>query len=583
MKTFPRFFFVAGALLVGSLSARAERTTSFYDDWLALQPIASTNQALPLDQALAALSRNGAITVLADATNLPIGVEVQPDKARLKNAPQDKNSSRAGVIGSISAQAKLSYDRVGSSTFVFWPEPDVEHTINLLAGRQKQLAASYLPPSETTRTALEEFFTQNLGWNPKHATLADVQKRAQGADKGVKIGDLPPELRAQVQGEFVQQLRVAGTTPDYHQLEVSGWKDARLRFDQQRYNIYDKNGLITHQEPVFVLYAYFPSSGRTDVSHAYIGAPHAANPHQVALANFEMPSWVSEEGRLSKLQAEEPAAPVAPGEPLATLDLDAQAELAKNITLPAKRLGLRALVQSIGQQIGVTLSVAPGVAPKAQVLACSPGTPASAAMSGLARLYGARWVKNDGGYLLQPELDEVHQTLSHWGLWTLYNHDVHPYYERDAVGAQVADEVVDALGRDQLLAKQGAAFSDLPADTQAHVVQHFREQKAGDLLIFGQRLEDGLKYINDMEVRLSPLPKTTPLLFGAFHSPQAETGFLSQEMTGFGAYTPDGRFIIPLFPKSFVNNAAEMQLAGDQEKMRLALHPDPPQNQEQAP
>jgi len=555
MKNFQLPFLLAGALLIGSSAAHAERTTNPYDDWFIAQTIPSTNETLPLDKALTALSRDSSLSVFVDATSLSLDVRVPPTEVRVADAPSDKNSIRKDVITNIATQAKLTFDRTGSDTFVFWPQPDVHRTINLIAARQKQLVVAYPPAGKASAsTALQDYFSHTQGWingpDLSTLTLAEKKQRAQGAQNSVKISDLPPELRSSAQGEFVERLRTSSLAPDSSWLDLPSWKDAHVRFEKDSYNIYDQRGQVTHQEPVFVLYVYFPD-GRY---RTYIGAPHAANPHQGALANFKMPSWVSEGEHTSQFKTDDIPLQATPVSALPALDLDTQTELQKNVTFEGKRLSLHECVTSLSEQIGVALSVAPDVAPKAQVFACSGGAKASVAMSALERLYSARWTKNDNGYILQSQgLDELHQTLSRWGLWTSYDYNVRPPHERDAIGAQVADEVAGVLDHNQLLSKEGAPFSDLPLDAQSHVLQLFREDKIGILLITQQRAEEGLSYINDFQVRLSPLLDKTPRLFGAFYSRQADTGFLSEQQTSFGAYTPDGRFIIQLFTDFLIN------------------------------
>lgn len=567
---FSSYVLVAGILLVPFRCAWAQRSVGEDDNFWADQKIKAPTEAMPATRVMAALSQAASINIFVDAAAIPTNITVRP-WAKRPYDPFGYPIGRKSVVPDVASQLELSYDRTSTDTVVFWHQPDLNRTINLIAGRQKQLDALY-PAAEEKATfkELQKFFPDHK--EALSPAEEDAQKRTvsvqmgwpthfdaepQSAEKSVSVAQLPPELRRALQAEFVRRLRVSNATPAYQSLELPFWKEGRVLFSKQQYNIYDKTGFVRKNEMLFVGGVCVPAHPYTPGSWfyiseqpAYIGASHAENPHQVELDNFVLPAFMTEGEHLAQFRTEEIATLPAPKDLPPAIDLNADDALQKTVKFSVQKAPLADFVADLARQGKVKLAVAPDVAPEGKVLACSSGMKLDAAMTALERLYGARWMKSETGYLLRSQgLDEVHTTLNQWGLATVYLHEVRNPAQRDAIGAQLADDVSGAFDRDQLVSRKGAPFSELPLDTQSHILQLYREDRSGQLIVTQGRLEDALAYIDNFSIRYGtlPEPEKVPGLFGDFQSEGTDTGTLNAKQPGLAAYTPDGRFITQLF------------------------------------
>ncbi len=547
---------------------RAERLFGLDDSWMGEQ-ISAPPQALPIDEAFAALSRAASINAFVDATNLPVDQVLQPYAKRPKNIYEMNYNGRSNVIGNTVSQAKMTFDRTAKETFVFWREPDINRTVNLIVTRQKQLDALYPPADDkTTLAALEEFYGRTQDWPTKFIRLADRKRRAQGVEKTITLADLPAELQLPLQAEFVRRVRLHDTAPDYSYFEPQSWKEGRVRLVEENVNLYDTVGRVTQTKKAWVVRVYFSRERYP----AYIGKPRWAVPTQVELANFTLPSFLSEGERLSQFEAAQNDKPVAANTLTTSLDFQEDA-FQKTVKFPAKRVDLRNFISDLSKQSGLAFSVAPDVAPDAQILAASPGMPLGAALTAVERLYSARWVKAAQGYQLQSQgLDELHQNMAQLGMGTLYERTAYWSAERDAIGGQIADEVTGAFDWDQLKSEQGAPFSELPLDVQSHIVELFRIDKSGELIVTQQRLDDALAQASNFSIRLNKVSRDVPQFFGAFHSRPTHLGILSLGTTALSAFSPDGRFITDLFPQFYIYPPRQSEEKSETYLLQIEVH-----------
>lgn len=508
------------------------------------EQITAPAEALPIDEALAALSRAASINIFVDATHLPVDQILQPYAKRPKNVNTIDFSGRSLVIGHAVTQAQMSYDRTAKDTFVFWREPDINRVINLIVAHQKQLHALYPPADDkTTLAALEQYFARTQGWPIQSIKFADRKRRAQGLEKAVSLSELPPELQAPLQAEFVRHLRRSGVAPDYSHFEPQSWKDGRVRLVEGQVNRYDAIGNYLGTHKALVVKVYF-SPGRYPF---YVGPPRWATPTQVELTDFQFPSFLTEGEHLSQFEAAQNVKATAPGPRPPVLDFKEDA-FQKTVKFAGKRRDLHDFVSELAKQSGLTLSVAPDVLPGAKILAVSPGMTLGAALVAVERLYCARWVKAAQDYQLQSQgLDELHQSMAQLGMKTLYERVPYWAEERQAMSRQIADEVTGHFDWDQLKKEQGAPFSELPVEVQSHIVELFRTDKSGQFIVNQQRLDDALAQAANFSIRLSTVPKDTPQFFGAFRSEPADMGISTLGATVLSAFSPDGRYITELF------------------------------------
>jgi len=555
MKRISLSLLLAGALLVPTMSVQAAPHFPITGKWMD-EKVTPSAQALPVDEALLALSKAASANVLADATHFEAGRVVQPYPAR-QTDPFDSNfGGRGGVVGYTAARAGLSFDRSSSDTFVFWSQPDRDQLVSLIVSYQKQLNEQF-PRSDGKDTLLkiQEFLKTRYGWNPQAQTPEEAVKRAQGVEASFRLGDLPEELRAPFQAELISRVRSSGNEPTYRWFEADYWKDCHIRLNTGQQNVYDAVGIISAQHKSPDVELVFPDVSSDDGagtrSIAFgrtvaIGFPHGAT------AGAFTPTRVQTQGRTEVQPAAVPAANL-PVEQLTTVasprvNVEGEASLQKTVVFSVKRQPLTHFAAELAKQSGISLAIAPDTAPGAQVTGCSvaAGMPLASAMGALSRLYSAHWTKDGDGYTLSSDHpSELTRMMAQMGIYAYYGSTRLSSQEHDALGTERADEIVDALGAAQLKTPSGAPFSSLPADTQDSVLRFVQKERQGDLITAQQRLSDAL----DQEVvfRFGPLRDDTPLFDGDGRTVRVGTGVSSSSR--IGAYASDGAFIAGLFPR----------------------------------
>ena len=547
MKTF--VLCLAVGTLLSLQPVQAQRQFALDDAYMGDQ-IKAPTETLPLDQAFAALSRAASINTFADVTAIPADTMVKPYAERPTNIYEMNIGGRSNVIGATAFQAGMTRDRTGKETFVFWRRPDPNRVVDLIVAHQKRLDAEYLAPDYATAiAAIQQFYADKYGWIAAPKTVAEHKQRVQGVPQSLKVSELPPEIRQSFRAELVRQLLMpGGLSSSYDAFELRTFQSARLRLVEEKVNRYTADGSVPGRANARIVKIFFPDRR----SPAYIGAPLWANPNlSEPLAGFELPAYLNEETprfTAEPISVEAPPA-VAAVVTVAAEDFAAEDVFKKKVKLASPRMPLRALVAELARQSGVELAVAADVAPDAQVLANSNGMKLSAALNAVARLYGARWVKAAPGYELQSRnMDELHRAINQLGLETLYAKVWYHSAETDSIAAYIAEEVSVALDRDQLESSEGAPFSQLPSAVQSHILQMLRDDKAGNLVVRQQRLDEAMEHLDDFLVRFTPFSDDTPRFFGAFHTEPNSIGTLEYGGAGFMALTPDGQFITQLFP-----------------------------------
>ena len=557
MKNFTLSALVAGAMLVGFRPVNAQPPSPADYNWFHA-PITPPTQALPLDKAMAAVARAASINTFVDATALPKGLTVRPYAERVKGSSEGVPNGRIEVIGYTAGQAGLICTSIPFNTFVFWREPDANRVINLVVAHQKQLDAEYPPTDETaTLTALGKFLrAQNqaapLAVEVVDETLLNTKDAPFAAsfvnlspEVQVPFATLPMELQKPVQAEFLHQLRAEDEVTSLRWFELSSWKDARLRFAGGGIQSYMAKGR-PYVKLIPLVQVFLPGEQIT----FEVGTPHDLNPTQVDPPNVSLPAYLNEGEHLSQFQTEEVpptslpgASPVMPE----LLDLSAQTDLQHQVKFSTSRVALRSFVADLAKQGQVALSVAPDVAPDAQVIASSSGMKLSEAMGALEHLYFAHWTKSARGYELQSSgVDELSRSISQISEGNVGG--VHYRYDplsEVATGAHVADEVEETFTADQLKAPDGVPFTGLPPAVQSHILQLFRDRNARQLFGIEERVDNGMSQSDKFVLRYGRLEDNAPHFF-------KPTPLRVLMVSGFssclGAYSPDGRFITRLFP-----------------------------------
>lgn len=566
MKRISLSLLLAGALLVPTMSVQAAPRFSITDKWM-LEKVTPSAQALPVDESLLALSKATSANVLADATHFEAGRVVQPYPTR-QTDPFDSNfGGRGGVVSQMATRAGLSFDRSSSDTFVFWSQPDRDQLVSLIVSYQKQLDEQF-PRGDDKNTLLrfQEFLKIRYGWNPQAQTPEEAVKRAQGVDASFRMGDLPEELRAPFQAELISQVRSLGNEPTYRWFEADYWKDCHIRLNTGQQNFYNAVGVSLGQRKSPSVELVFPDISSDDGaggrSIAFGRTVAVGFPHGTTAGAFA-PTRAQAQGRTDVQPAAVPAAN-RPVEQLTTIaspgvNVEGEASLQKTVVFSVKRQPLTHFAGELAKQSGVSLSIAPDMAPDAQVTGCSvaAGMPLSSAMGALSRLYRAHWTKDGDGYMLSSDHpSELTRMMAQMGIYAYYGSTELPPQEHDALGTERADEIVNALDAAQLKTPSGAVFSSLPADTQDSVLRFIQKERQGDLIIAQQRLSDAL----DQEVvfRFGPLRDDTPLFDG--DGRPVAFGTRVSDSSAIGAYSSDGAFIAGLFPRFTCYPPTEQQI-----------------------
>ena len=567
---------LVGALLVPAISLQAAPRFPMVDEWME-EKITPPMQALPIDEALLALSKAASANVLADATHFEAGRIVPPYPSQ--KDPYDSGfGQRVGVIGQQAFQAGLSYDRSASDTLVFWKQPDKDRLVSLIVAYQKQLDKQFpRGDDKNTLTGFQEFLKARYGWSAQAQTPEEAVKRAQGVDGSFRLSDLPEALRAPFRAEFISRVRSPGSMPTHRWFEADYWKDTRVQLRRRRQAIYDAEGNFKGQREGSAVELAFPDVRDEEARSITINPPvQIGFPHTTPAGGFT-PAKAAAQTRQGvrpdvapavELPAEGPAPAALPG-----ANVEGEPSLQKAVVFSAKQQPLAQFVAALGKQSGVALSVAPDVAPDAKVTGCSvaAGMPLASAMSALSRLYSARWTKDGNGYTLNSEHPtELTRTMAQMGISAFYGWAAFMPQERDALGAERADEVLGAVNVAQLQKSPGVPFSSLPVDTQDSVLQLFQREHRGDLIATQQRLHDAL----DQEVvfRFAPLAVGAPLFYGAEMAQSFGTGRLSPQSSGIGAYSSDGAFIAHLFPRFTFRPPTQEQIRFYQAEQAYAEH-----------
>lgn len=596
MKSLPISALVSGTLLFVAFQAGAVPLFTTEDKWMNSKVNPST-QTLPLDEALLNLSPVLSANILADATNFPATLDISPYGARKVNRYETSLGTRISVVGVTSKQGNLTHDRSGRDTFVFWDQPDVKKLLPLLVAFQKQRAPATSPETNAaTVGALKEFLQRNYGWKADAQTSEEKTQRAQGVP-AFGLTDLPRELQGPVQAEFYRATLGLTTNTSYRWFEDDLWAKARLRLNMSFQAVYDEQGNYLGERKGPRVEFTFPNSP----NFWDLGSPHwnpeapILPPEKSRPLSPKMLAAIAEikaarlAGTIPPIPDYAPDSPEPPvSNPVAAL---------KTVTFSVKRQPLAAFVSNLQKQSGISLSLAPDVAPRAKVTGRSldTGMTLDSAMNALARLYCAHWEKEGEGFVLRSNgWDELRQGMARLGDSAFYGWMTRWPQESIRVGTERADEILGGLDVDQLNAEGGAAFADLPADTQQSAMQFVREENEGELFTAQQRLYDVLE--QDVRFRFgtvqppvvaegfvsnSPVPfrfdnvqSKTPLFFDGFSMGNFRYGYISTEVGGLAAYSSDGRFIAQLFPDFQAQPPSELDRIMDthrqQDKERAA-------------
>lgn len=547
------FFYPASQLQAGPLF-------SIDDEWMR-ERINAPTKALPVNDALLAFSNAAFANIFVDATHIDADKVLETYQNRQKSRFEALPGARRNVAINLAFQADLTFYRSNANTMLFWRKPSTQRLVELIISHHQSLNAGLPRTDETTPNALKDFFARNYGWNPKPQTVEEKKQQVQGVDASLSLAELPPELRSPVEAEIRARVLQVGRTPSYRSFDAAFWKDARLFIIKDSGNYVDAEGKPRGSNPIPFLHLATPHSAARFI----IGVPH----YQVSPDGKRQPSKTrpAKTKALDQTPHGEPRA-TANIAPLTRLDSVNEPQLQKQVTFSIKRKPLQEFLASLQKQSGIPLTLQTNKFQDALLTANSKGMSLVSALESLASLYSAHWQKEGRNYtLVSNDLDELHLLMAQEGFSAFYSSS-NRNAEREEAGTQIADEIVGLFEPKDLESREGVPFSTLPAELQDRALEVFRSDSASELILAQQRLDEVTALLQELRLKLGPLPAQTPLFFGSHHTPGAEipTPFYFGN-SGFGIYTADNRFVTSIFPAFSVEKPNALDEA--QEKYRL--------------
>lgn len=414
---------------------------------------------------LSALSSSFGVNVVADATHFA---------AHPKTLTITEKDAWLNWVLKIANEQKLTWQREGDNTLLFWSEPDVAKLVKALVqdvptNRFEVVEREAKPfDSEMDRKAeLEylfmEYLAANHGWDRK-----SVDFKVQ-----LKLSELPPEL-----AEKIRTLALNNSV-NSHKSTFRAWFSDEF-YRGVRANVRESPGqtpvlFLSHanQKNVLPLGLFLRPIGPRREPLATFRAP-SPRPTLVALAQMLPPAPDAAPTALTEAKKDAPV-----------VDLGGE-ELKAPVSLQTKEESLSVVVAALQEQTKIELSVAEPQLAQKRVTIGAKAMPLGELMSALAKLYSATWSKTAGGYELRNgNLSPALRELSQLGdpEWFRYwqeplRHKVAPARLTLDEMSNWEDEFADAGQIDALRSPQGAAFSELPPELQLKL-QNAAQAEAG--------------------------------------------------------------------------------------------------------
>ena len=532
-------------------------------------PIMPPASAVSLDEALLDFAEQTGANVLVDASEIPPEAQVEPYQL---GEGQEQGIERSRLIRYIEAQAEVSDKRVDVDTLLFWHRPDSQTLIPLIVQFQEALDARFPPPAEASPDRLQKFsddlmrfVAEKYGWKAGFLTVAEKEVQFEKATPFIALSEFPPELQNALHGQFYYWIKnMNGEEVSYHYFQKKTWDNARVVLGESHSSSYrlknpndpDSGIVESSSKPQPFISVIFPG---TKLKRLGVGFPRVVEPTgfvqrksprviQIAeqvKAPDDAATAVKIETERAPLTIQDAVVPISITEN--KLDLGAETVLEKQVTFSARRKTLGDFVIDLQKQSGVALSLAPDVAPEAQITARSQGMKLGDVMDALAQLYSATWSKNADGYVLQSKhLDALHRRMAEWGGDVYINATA---LDRDKYfnwSRSVADEII-ALNPAGLKTEEGAPFTILPTEIQSQVMTFLRDARFGKFVQSQQRLDDVMNV--DVRFRLGRLPAENMPWFFPDYSVYRNYPTPFPGNSSWAAYTSDERYITGILPQ----------------------------------
>jgi hypothetical protein len=383
------------ASLMSLLLTPAAAQGQVIDDTLRQKATLRLGTATP-DDHIIALARAAKVSVFADATQL---------SAAAKPLSLGGEDALLNWLLQISHECRLSWQRQGEKTFLFWSEPDVPELAQvLLAAKENQptaarelVADAPTPPGQQgvqqgqamanrsqmanryqVALALVEYLQNVHGWDGNVASLS----------LNLKLSSLPADLQAQVLALAHSQTLPSSLSSDTAWLSSHVWEQARL-------------GIMRGQEAP-VLTASATINGRLSIQgFAFWGSPVTPRRASGTSGGLAVPKTAVTYRSLAQIVEPKSAQRVRDQEvlqevqeaPLPLQNRQPDAAAAK-VSMDVRRVPLVEVLAILEKQTGVRLRVDLESSPaRARVTALASDLPLAEAMDALARLYAVSWTR----------------------------------------------------------------------------------------------------------------------------------------------------------------------------------------------
>lgn len=404
--------------------------------------------AMPFDDYVIALSKASDINFLVDSTDIAASGVVEEFPSSPEAREGKWKPTFFGVMEDWCMSHHLAHLRYDDATILFWKEPELLETAQLIISAGQHRSAEALPKEFDLHRELDDYAQQSHNWDAEAKEAISIQ---------LKLGELPPAL----QSEITAIARQGILRPDFRRelfLSPDYWKTARVRvIPGQTEKIVFIGGQDENAKalPFFQPFSNSlrPLDSKLEVTVFPVVDADAEPPRTdtPALQPAKVDSYPWQNQGLTGAQLED------------------EEKLKSKISLEAKRQPLSELLNKLAQRNGVQLTIATN-APKQSSLVTGRVNqmPLGALMGALARVYGSYWTKESATeYVWHPiPLNPLQSAMLRAGRSDYFTKGAtwETTKEKRQQLLEIEQEIADEVGETKT--PEGVAVSTLPDDTQ---------------------------------------------------------------------------------------------------------------------
>ena len=405
--------------------------------------------AMPFDDYVIALSKASDINFLVDSTNIAASGLVEDFPSSPEAREGKWKPAFFNVMGDWGLSHQLADLRYDNETVLFWKEPELLETAQLIIGAGQHQSAEPLPREFDLHQELDDYAQQSHNWDAETKKAISIQ---------VKLGELPPVLQSQItamtrRGVLRSHLRrELFLSPDY-------WKTARVRVIPSQTEGRSFVFVGGQDENAKALPFFRPFSNSLDLLDSRLSMTVFS-----AVGDTEAPrtdTAIPQPAKVNSFPWQTQG--------LTGAQLEDEEKLKVKVSLEEKRQPLSELLSKVGQQNGVQLAEAPDARKQSSLVTGRVNQmPLGALMGALARVYGAYWTKESATeYVWHPiPLNPLQSAMLRSGKGDYFTKDAtwETLKEKKQQLLEIEQEVADEMGESKT--PEGVLVSTLPGDTQ---------------------------------------------------------------------------------------------------------------------